>query len=730
MQAPTPTTEGETPLMAQSVRPTNLTVDEVGEGTYPTSDPAIPREVLPLTHTLPRARVDPAQGSREQGDETNEATARRWGDDFRAVLGTSASLDYHAAYHASLPLWSASISNEDMFASMMMRRWFVVDNRPDLEGRGWLPPAPFPPGDTGSFVFERYSPVNVGVLEKSLRDHPNRALVSFLLEGFTKGFRAGARTYTGGVPRALPNRQSAIAHPGPLRTWLGKERAAARVLGPFREPPHPNLQLVPLGLIPKSRSIPIELKSRTITDYSATWRDGAPSLNQSIDPADCVCNYMKIMHLVRLAISFEKEGGVPFFCSSDLRDAFRNLPLNPQDWWMAGFAIPNEAGAVEYYVDRAMSFGCSSNPATFDAFASALQWALAHRARSHGVKVEFGHLLDDFAAVGFNEIETWKGSLLITLLFKELGIPEQPEKVVRPTRRSVILGLVIDLLKRTLEIPDDKREDMTARLRAFAHDERVKTKEAESLLGKLGFVDVVIPCARARTTTIYAAVMPAVRGDRHWTTPSKAAREDAEFLARVIDAGPAISWDALVLSPATATEVWCVDASGPDGAGGFSLTGATPRWFHASWPSHWRNEQDEGAGDPPPAVSSTAQEAMAALIATTLASALEMSVERPHRMLVWTDSQALVGAVGKGRSPSPRLNEALMHLQELGARIGVLLMVQWHGRDSCLAAKAADALSHGDLQMAATFIPALGGASRMDLPSQAHQILQDKPRSL
>ena len=75
---------------------------------------------------------------------------------------------------------------------------------------------------------------------------------------------------------------------------------------------------------------------------------------RSCSPEDCACNYMRIIYLIRLAMKYEEEGGTPHICSSDLRDAFRNLPLDPQDWWLAGFSLEDPEGTMEYFIDRAM----------------------------------------------------------------------------------------------------------------------------------------------------------------------------------------------------------------------------------------------------------------------------------------------------------------------------------------------------------------------------------------
>lgn len=74
----------------------------------------------------------------------------------------------------------------------------------------------------------------------------------------------------------------------------------------------------------------------------------------------------------------------------DLKDAFRHIPVSPQDWWLLGFYWKNKT-----WIDRFLPFGLRTPPFLFDLFAKGIHWIMA-------VVLVWGlifHYLDDFFAV-------------------------------------------------------------------------------------------------------------------------------------------------------------------------------------------------------------------------------------------------------------------------------------------------------------------------------------------
>jgi len=465
------------------------------------------------------------------------------------------------------------------------------------------------------------------------------------------------------------------------------------------------MQFVALGVASK-KGYAIEDKGRVYLDFSAGWDDGSPSLNEATPHEDCVMVYTTVMEAARVGQRFWLAGGRPHASLLDVEHAFRNLMARARDQHLLGMIFPSEStGDDEFYYDRCISFGGARYPKMWDSLASACQWAIQRRFDAEGLEAIIAHLIDDWIAVGYDEATTARAEEIMTAFFAEVGLPEAVKKHVSACQWVEYLGLILDLLTRRIGIPADKRIDIASRLRSMAVEVFTDTNDAESLLGKMGFIDPVIPAARPLVSALYEATMPALRGGRGRVYPNRGCRDACNRLAGVIESDPFVSWDALLATPEACTVVFAVDAAGEDGMGGFCL-GDNPMWFHAPWPDAWKE------------TSSTLKELRAATAAAALGAALsaDCTDDTVTYVLVHTDSRALVGAVNKGRSKSPALNEAVADLLCLCASRGISLVVSWHRRDSSLSALAADALSHCRLQEAARFAPQLLGASRLEVP--------------
>ena len=77
-----------------------------------------------------------------------------------------------------------------------------------------------------------HTPLVPSAWESALRNHPDRAFVRLLLRGLTQGFRIGCCP-TAPLRSAPRNMLSALQHPEVVRTYLTKECALMRMLGPF-----------------------------------------------------------------------------------------------------------------------------------------------------------------------------------------------------------------------------------------------------------------------------------------------------------------------------------------------------------------------------------------------------------------------------------------------------------------------------------------------------------------
>ena len=76
-----------------------------------------------------------------------------------------------------------------------------------------------------------------------------------------------------------------------------------------------------------------------------------------------------------------------FMAKTDLKSAFRLIPVHPDDWNLLGIYWKGQ-----YYVVMYLPFGLRSAPFLFNQLSDALEWILIH---NYGVKHVL-HILDDF----------------------------------------------------------------------------------------------------------------------------------------------------------------------------------------------------------------------------------------------------------------------------------------------------------------------------------------------
>ena len=146
--------------------------------------------------------------------------------------------------------------------------------------------------------FTPQTPIDVTQLEKELQDFPDKIFVSKLctLTELQKGTRI---RYTGPrKPRLSKNLPSAYKNAAIVSETLAKEVALGRVAGPFDNSPFPNLQVSPIGVIPKKHSD----KFRLI--FHLSYPKTGDSINSFISKEDYSLQYTKIDNAIAVLLDF------------------------------------------------------------------------------------------------------------------------------------------------------------------------------------------------------------------------------------------------------------------------------------------------------------------------------------------------------------------------------------------------------------------------------------------
>ena len=143
---------------------------------------------------------------------------------------------------------------------------------------------------------------------------------------------------------------------------------------------------------------------------SFVFQDGG-SVNDGIDWSLVSLKYPTVDHLAMLV---RQVGRGAYLVKADIKEAFRNVPIHPDDRWLLGGGVT--------YVDKVLPFGLHNAPKIFSAIADAAQWILVQRGVPHVL-----HYLDDFIVVESEQEAAIRARETLEVLFDTLGLPLEPE---------------------------------------------------------------------------------------------------------------------------------------------------------------------------------------------------------------------------------------------------------------------------------------------------------------
>ena len=325
------------------------------------------------------------------------------------------------------------------------------------------------------------TPVKWLNLEQWLRGYDNEQ-IEFLISGFRDGFHIGFLGERS--EQKIPNLPSAVSNEKIVKQKLETELKTGRIAGPFNEKPFQNFKTSPLGLVPKSS--PGEF--RLIHHLSWPRTDGS-SLNDGIPPENAHVQYSGIQE----AISKVKAlGRGCFLAKTDIKNAFRIVPVHPSDYELLGFSWEGQL-----YYDKCLAFGASSSCKIFEQISSALEWIAVHKLGCKAVV----HILDDFLFIAETYDECLRALQSFLLMCENVGIPIATEKTRMPFTTMTFVGFTLDSLRMESSLPLDKLSKAKGLLLKFIAKDSCKLRELESLIGFLNFCCLVITCGRAFVST-------------------------------------------------------------------------------------------------------------------------------------------------------------------------------------------------------------------------------------
>ena len=259
-------------------------------------------------------------------------------------------------------------------------------------------------------------------------------------------------------------------------TKIKEEWSLNRLQGPYKSPPYLRFKACPLAIRQKSNG-----KHRLLHNLSFPYNEDA--VNTRI-PRE---NYKVKFASIQDAIDILKNKKGAYMAKTDIKDAFRILPIHEKDQHLLGFCFK---GA--YYFDRCLPMGCSSACKIFERISSAITHILEKKYRVANV-VKY---LDDFLFIGDTEEECLRALASFEHLCGRLGIPIAKHKTEGPSKRMIFLGYQLDSEMGLISIPKTKINNYAEQISSLLHADKTTLRETKSIIGKLLFVTNVVTIGR------------------------------------------------------------------------------------------------------------------------------------------------------------------------------------------------------------------------------------------
>lgn len=407
------------------------------------------------------------------------------------------------------------------------------------------------------------TPLRLGAWQEMMREHPDKWFADYILRGIEQGFRIGFHGEQADLRARMRNMVSASEHPTVIAGYLQEEMSQGRVVcvGKMDKARELGIHCSPFGVIPKKNRVN---KWRLILDLSSP--EGG-SVNDGIQKELASLAYLSVDDVVAEVV---RRGRGTLIAKMDVKQAYRNIPVHPQDRHLLGMQWMGEV-----FVDMVLPFGLRSAPLLFTAVADALQWAMERK----GV-TWLDHYIDDFFTLGdpgsqecATNVDMMKG------VFAEANLVMEPEKDEGPSTVVNVLGIELDTGKLEIRLPLEKLARLKAALETWRGRKACKKRELLSLIGSLSHACKAVRAGRSFLRRLIDLSTTAKQLG-HFIRLGKPARSDIEWWHRYCSAWNGTSMMFTVNKSKPEHDLSIVsDASGSWGCG--AIHGQS--WFQLRW---------------------------------------------------------------------------------------------------------------------------------------------------
>ena len=279
-----------------------------------------------------------------------------------------------------------------------------------------------------------------------------------------------------------------------------KEVKLCRYAGPFKNIPFKHFIQSPIGLVPKDGG----KATRLIFHLSYPRLKGGlqKSLNANTPRDKCAVTYADFDQAVHLCLQAGEGCAIG---KSDVKSAFRNLCIKPDDWMLLVMKAQSPIDQIVYYfVDKCLPFGASISCAHFQEMSDAI--AHIFRVKSGGKNLI--NYLDDYFFAALLKIVCDQQINLFLNICKQIKMPISLDKTFWGTNQLIFLSLLIDTVRGMVFIPQEKLDAALKLIQMVlkCHSKKITLEELQKLCGMLNFFTRCIVPARTFTRRLYSKI--------------------------------------------------------------------------------------------------------------------------------------------------------------------------------------------------------------------------------
>ena len=312
-----------------------------------------------------------------------------------------------------------------------------------------------------------------------------------------------------------------------------------------------------LGAIPKSNSSDVRIIHDCSRPFGKSVNDFA-SLEK--------IKFQTLDEAARLV----KPGA--FMAKVDLKNAYRSVKIHPSNHDISGLAWKFENSSFkDFLVDTRLPFGARKAPSIFHRLTQAVRREMSRR----GFKSIIVYL-DDFLIISETKEECMMALRVLLSLLRSLGFQINWRKVEDPAQRMIFLGILLDSVEQTMELPREKLGELKHLLSSFTSRTRATRTQLQALAGKLNWACQAVRGGRTFLRRILDAQSTLSR-PRHKLKLSSEFHEDIKWWLSFLE-----SFNGKVIFPSPLSHFVHMDAS--TGGSGIYFAGD---WLYTNWKQDW-----------------------------------------------------------------------------------------------------------------------------------------------